>query len=192
MSDDPPFLSLVQGWQHDQETDLASTRIFTLRERRGSSPTRPGVNGRFVYLDSADWVNVIALTDDEQVVLIEQFRHGTAEVTLEIPGGLIDPGEVPLAAGVRELLEETGFGAGQASVIGRVSPNPAILNNHCYTVLVRGVRRVADPAPETHEEIGVRLAPLAQVSSLVATGLIHHALVVAAFHHLTIGGAGGS
>ena len=184
MSDEPEYLSLVPEWSHDEDTELASTRIFSLRQRRGVSPTRPEQAGQFVYLDSADWVNVIALTGDEEVVLIEQFRHGLAEVTLEIPGGMVDPGEEPLQAGVRELLEETGYGGGEAHVLGRVSPNPAILNNYCYTVVVRGIGLVAPPAPELHEEIGIRLAPLGEVPALISRGLIHHALVVAAFHHL--------
>jgi len=181
-----PLLSLVPVWQHDEGETVAETRIFTLRRRRATSPTRPGQPGEFVYLDSADWVNVIAITPEREVVLIEQFRHGTAEVTLEIPGGMVDAGEDPLAAGVRELAEETGYGAARFELIGTVTPNPAILNNRCHTALVEEVTLRGPCALEPHEEIGVRLVPLDDIPRLIGEGHIHHALVVAAFHHLTL------
>lgn len=184
MDRDEPLLNLVSPWEHEGDEELARTSIFTLRRRRASSPTRPDHAGEFVYLDSPDWVNVIALTPDRDVVLIEQYRHGTDEVTLEIPGGMVDAGEEPLAAGVRELREETGYAGADARLIGTVTPNPAIQNNACHTVLVRDARRVSGQALEDNEEIGLRLAPLDRVPGLVREGLIHHALVVAAFHHL--------
>jgi 8-oxo-dGTP pyrophosphatase MutT (NUDIX family) len=183
---DKPLLQGVLPWTHSADELVAETRIFSLRRRNGQSPTSPEKQGEFVYLESPDWVNVVAITGDEAVLLIEQFRHGTAEVTLEIPGGMVDPGEDALAAGVRELLEETGFGGGSARLIGSVSPNPAILDNRCYTVLAEGVERISDQALEANEEIVVRLHPLAEVPDLVRRGVIHHALVVAAFHHLAL------
>jgi 8-oxo-dGTP pyrophosphatase MutT (NUDIX family) len=183
---EPPLLSLVPEWQLGDDTTLAETRIFTLRQRRATSPARPDTPGDFVYLDSADWVNVIALTAAREVVLIEQYRHGTNEVTLEIPGGMVDPGEAPLAAGVRELAEETGYGSEQAELIGSVTPNPAILNNRCYTALVSGVELRGATALDLHEEIGMRLVPLTDIAGLIRDGHIHHALVIAAFHHLTL------
>lgn len=186
MSSDSTYLDLVPDWRQGGDRELARTRIFTLRQLRASSPRRPDRSGTFVYLDCGDWVNVIALTDDRRVVAIEQFRHGLAEVTLEIPGGMVDPGEEPLEAGLRELREETGHAGGGGRLIGRVSPNPAIQNNFCHTVLVEDVSEVAAPEPEEHEEIAVRLVPLEEIPALIAEGVIHHALVVAAFHHLML------
>lgn len=188
MKADPPLLTMVPTWQHEDDSAIAETRIFTLRRRRGVSPNRPQSPGEFFYIDSADWVNVIALTSANEVVVIEQFRHGNAEITLEIPGGMVDPGEAPLTAGVRELAEETGYAGQDACLIGKVNPNPAIFNNHCHTVLVRDAVVSQAPTPELHEEIGIRLLPLAQISELIATGLIHHAMVVAAFHFLAMKG----
>lgn len=184
MDRDEPFLSLVPRWEHDGDEELARTPIFTLRRRRAQSPTQPSSAGEFVYLDSPDWVNVIALTAAREVVLIEQYRHGIDRVTLEIPGGMVEPDEEPLATGIRELREETGYAGEAATVIGAVTPNPAIMNNVCHTVLITDVRPVAGQDLEMHEEIGLRRVPLEGIPDLMRDGLIHHALVVAAFHHL--------
>lgn len=186
MDRDEPLLSLVRDWEHGEEEELARTPIFTLRRRRAWSPTRPADSGEFVYLDSADWVNVIAVTSTCQVVLIEQYRHGISEVTLEIPGGIVERDEAPLDAGLRELREETGYEGGEARLIGTVTPNPAIMNNACHTVLVTAVHPAGGQRLEPHEEIGLRLTPLERIPALIREGLIHHALVVAAFHHMLL------
>ena len=131
-------------------------------------------------------MNVVALTEDQRVVLVEQFRHGTEEVTLEIPGGTVDPGEDPLSAGLRELREETGYAGGEAEIIGVVTPNPALLNNRCHTVLVRGIELQGAPQLEGFEEINTRLVPLSEVPALIRSGAIDHALVIAGFHYLQL------
>jgi len=99
---------------------------------------------------------------------------------------MVDPGEDPLTAGVRELAEETGYGSERFELIGSVTPNPAILNNRCHTVLVQDATEMGSCALETHEEIGVRLVPLDDIARLISEGHIHHALVIAAFHHLVL------
>ena len=86
----------------------------------------------------ADWVNVVPITAAGRVVMIRQYRHGTGEIGLEIPGGVIDPGEEPLAAARRELREETGYGASELAAIGQVAPNPALQDNRCYSFVARG------------------------------------------------------
>lgn len=176
---------LVGDWEVDEAGVLAETPIFALKRRTAVSPGGDK-RGEFVYLDAPDWVNVVALTPDGRVVLIEQFRHGTCEVTLEIPGGAVDAGEEPVQAGLRELREETGFTGAEAQLIGTVTPNPAMQNNSCHTLLVRGAGRAGEASPDGLEEIAVRLVPLDEVADLIASGRIHHALVVAAFHHLEL------
>jgi len=135
-----------------------------------------------VIVRADNWVNAIALTPDQRIVLIEQYRSGTGEVTLEIPGGIIDGTETPEEAGLRELREESGYAGRTAELIGSVHPNPAFMTNRAYTVLVRDVEWVGDLQQDDGEDIAVRLVPLAQIPELIRTGAITHAIVIAAFY----------
>ena len=182
--EDPP--PNIASWQASDPETLAETKVFSLHRKWVTSSNDPSRCGEFVYLDAPDWVNVIALTADDRVVLIEQFRHGIQEITLEIPGGSVDPGEAPLHGGLRELREETGYDGADARIIGVVAPNPAIINNRCHTVLVRGVKAVGPPQLEGYEDIHTKLVPLVDVPDLIRSGAICHSLVIAAFHHFDL------
>jgi ADP-ribose pyrophosphatase len=182
---EPPLLQLAKPWHSEPAQTCHETRVFSVMEKRSQSQTSPDKGGTFVYLDCPDWVNVIALVED-QVVMVEQHRHGIDCVTLEIPGGMIDPGESPVAAGARELLEETGYSTTSepGELLGRVSANPAIMNNWVHTLYVPSVEKLVEATPDGAEEVGLRLVPLAKVPELIRSGIIHHSLVVAAFYHL--------
>lgn len=160
----------------------ADFRIFTVEQHGATHPTH-GTERTFSVIRSTDWVNVIALTTDDEVVLVRQFRHGTGTVTVEIPGGMVDPGEGFVEAGARELREETGYVAERWLDIGVVEPNPAIQDNRCATVLALDARKDHDPEFDAGEFIAVQTAPLAAVRGLIARGQITHSLVVAAFFH---------
>lgn len=139
-------------------------------------------------MEADDWVNVIAVTADDQVVLIEQYRHGISAVTLEIPGGIIDKGEGPIAAGLRELREESGFAGDDVTLLGQAHPNPAYQSNVVYSVLVRDARRVGDLEQDSGEDIAVRLVPMGEIPRLIREGQITHALVIVAFHLMGLRG----
>ena len=160
-------------------------RIFTTRFVDAANP-RTGAVKRFSLIDSPDWVNVIALDAAGRVVLVRQFRPGVNRVCLEIPGGMIDPGEDPCAAAARELAEETGYTGGTWQLIGKVAPNPAIQSNTLYTVLARGVAPTQPPAPDDGEVLAVETATLADCQRRLVDGEIDHALVVVAFAHLAL------
>ena len=159
---------------------VSEHRIFRLRyDRYRVEPD--GAERDFVVMESPDWVNVVPLTPEGHVVLVRQFRHGNRRVSLEIPGGMIDAGETPEAAGLRELREETGYVAGRISLLGRVAPNPAIQNNWCYMYLAEGCLPAAQPEPEEFERIHVELHPLAEIPELIRREDILHSLVIDAF-----------
>jgi len=134
--------------------------------------------GDVYTLACPDWCNVVAVTDADELVLIWQYRFGTDTVALEIPGGVIERGEDPLAAARRELVEETGYEAESFELLATVEPNPAIQGNRCFTYLARGARRLHATSFDALEECEVVLFPAAHAADLVDGGHVTHALAV--------------
>jgi ADP-ribose pyrophosphatase len=159
--------------------------VRTTAEQPGTQDLR-----EFMALDCPDWVNVMALTPADDLVLVQQWRVGTERITLEIPGGVVDPGEPPLLAAQRELAEETGFGSDQWFELGVVEPNPALQNNRCTTFLALDVTKRTDPHPDEGEDLCVVTHPLARVTRLLDSGSITHALVLCALAHLHLRAGG--
>ena len=168
-------------WKVVTSTWDRTYRVFNLRTDQAISP-RTGRMHPFFILESSSWVNVIPLTSAAEVVLVRQYRHGTRSVTLEIPGGLVEESDTPEEAARRELLEETGYMAGGTLPLGWVHPNPAILNNRCYTFLARDVVFSGARHQDDREDIEVLLRPLSAIPRLIREGEISHSLVVAAFY----------
>jgi len=166
-------------WEKISEAKVASTRIFDLTGAIYRHPRRK-IEKEFSLIRSRDWVNVIALTPDNQIVLVNQFRYGSDDFSVEIPGGIIDGEESPLHAGLRELREETGFVGTTTQLLGSVSPNPAFQTNRCHFVLVENAVLSADLAWDEDEEIEVRTAPVEEVFAMARSGQITHSLVIAA------------
>jgi ADP-ribose pyrophosphatase len=173
------FEFTAAGWQAVQERVEYKTSIFNLL-KRDMIYTEENLKGSFYALDSPDWINVIALTPDEDIVLVEQYRFGIEQVTLELPGGMVDPGEDPLTTAKRELLEETGFCSEHWQSIGKVSSNPAIQTNFTHTYLAKNAYCQQDQDLGEHEVIKVHTLPMAEFLSLAREGVVHHALVLAA------------
>jgi ADP-ribose pyrophosphatase len=180
---------MLKTWERVSAELAHSSEVFDLKVERRISP-RTGKHISTVVLESSDWVNVVALTSDERVVLIRQYRFGTEEIGLEIPGGLVDPGETPLEAARRELREETGYEAERWTSLGTIAPNPAIHRNRLYTFLAEGCRLAGTQEPDPGEDIEVALQPLREVPRLLASGAISHALVAIAFQKLDLLRAG--
>lgn len=140
----------------------------------------------FYVLDAPDWVNVVALTGNREAVLVEQFRYGTGKPSLEIAGGVCDPGESPLETAKRELEEETGYISDNWSSLGKVSANPAILNNYNHFFLAEGCTRTGEMSLDQHERINVHTLPYNDFLNRVLDGTIDHSIVVAAVAKLLL------
>jgi ADP-ribose pyrophosphatase len=169
-----------RSWKLISSRDISDHRIFHIRhDLYRFEPS--GVEREFVVLDCPDWVNIIPLTDDGRVVLIRQFRHGTRDVSLEIPGGVVEADETPEAAAVRELAEETGYVPGSVKPLGFVLPNPAIQGNRSYSFLAEGCRLAAAPQPDSFDNIEVLLCPLEDIPAMIRSGEISHSLIISAF-----------
>lgn len=177
---------LIKPWKKIHSEQIADCKVFSVYQNRMCAPDAPDEQAHnFYVIHPTNWVNVIPMTPEGNVLLIEQFRHGIETITLEIPGGMIDASDAsPLEAAARELLEETGYQAEELQILGLNHPNPAIQNNVCYSVLAQNVRQVQTPQFDGTEDIAMRLVPLAEIPQLIAKGLITHALVIVAFHWL--------
>ncbi len=139
-----------------------------------------GRKPEFDLLEFADWVNVIALTKDGRLVFIRQYRVGTNNFTLEIPGGGINHNEDPLDGAKRELQEETGYTSETWHKLGTLDPNPAVQCNHCHVFFAEGAEKTHAVAFDEHEEIEVDLVEVVRVREMIKKGEITHCIVLAA------------
>ncbi len=174
-----------QPWQIQSSEIIADCRIFKVRKDVVVSP-RTGQSHDMFVLEQPTWVNVIPLTSDEKVVMIEQWRHGTRSVHLETPGGLMDAGETPEQCARRELLEETGYDTDSIVRLGVVHPNPAIQNNQQYYIFAKDCRKVAEPKLDQAEDVAVKLVPLAKIPQMILAGEITHGIVIGGFYWLNL------
>ncbi len=185
MSEDPksatrvPFPDDPKPWKVLAREYLSRKFWYTVRVDRVELPTGAVIQKYWVS-EYRPWVNVVALTAADEVVLIRQYRHGLEQVHFEIPAGTTDPGETGLeAAARRELLEETGYGGGRWSPLITLSANPALQNNLTHTFLAEGVERLAEPHTEAGEDLRLHLVPVRELEAMVDAGDFIQALHVA-------------
>ncbi len=154
------------------EHPLMRAVTFQAETRAGPRP--------FLRLEIDDWVNVVPVTTEGELVLIRQHRWGIERETLEVPGGVVDPGERPEQTARRELEEETGYGGGRLVEMGFVWANPAIQNNRTWLFALEGVEPVGPQRFDDTEDITVERHPLAELPRLLAEGAVVHAYAVVA------------
>lgn len=175
------FSFSIEPWSVEQENKEYNTPIFNLLHRKMKlQSTEESSVGDFYVLEAPEWINVIPLTTENEIILVEQYRYGTQEPTLEIPGGMVDAGENPLLGAKRELLEETGYESDTWKSLGKVSANPAIMTNYTHMYVAEDCTWTGSENPDTHERINVHKMPVEDFLGLVADGTVHHAIVLAA------------
>lgn len=174
---------MISKWKKNSEKLILKAAVFEyLKVSRTSLES--GKTGEFDLLKCRNWVNVVAITAQEMVVMVKQYRVGTDEVTLEIPGGVAHTEEDLLTAAQRELREETGYISSKWQLLGAVDANPAFMSNQCYTYLAQDCEKTTGQHLDPFEEIEVVTVPLREVPRLIAKGAISHSLVVAGFYLL--------
>lgn len=176
----------LHTWERLASEVAYACRIFTIRRDRARF-SRDEAEHDFHVLESTDWVNIIPITPAREVVLVRQFRHGIRDCTLEIPGGMVDAEDPSLlVAARREMIEESGYDSDRVEPLGRIHPNPAIQSNTCHSFVAWDVELRYPTQFDTTEETEVVVVPLDRVPDLIRAGEITHALVVVAFHWLTL------
>lgn len=170
-------------WEVLDEKLHADCKVYRVFEAQCRHP-RDGRTGTFYVMKAPDWVQVLALTPERELVLVHQYRQGSRRLSWEVPGGVIDPGEDALSAGLRELREETGYTGEKARIIGSVMPNPALQDNHSHFLLVENCELTHPTALDAHEEIEVATLPVEDVIRRARTGEIHHAITLNGLFYL--------
>ena len=169
----------IQPWIVERSEELQDCRIFTLNREIVRSPAT-GKRGEFFVLDAPDWVCVVPVTSDGQIVFIAQYRIGSHRVSLETPAGMVEKGEAVEAAALREMREETGYSASSFTMLGRTYANPAFLTNHFTALLAENVTLTDPTAWDEHEELTLTLIPIDQIAGMIAAGAITNSFTVLA------------
>ncbi len=172
---------MVDLWQKGKRKLRGNYRIFKVYEQKLFHPRTKQKYSAFL-IDSQTWVNIVPLTPDQKVIMVKQYRFGSDTISLEVPGGLVEPGEDPAAAAKRELLEETGY-EGKIIKIGEASPNPALHPFKCHMFLALDVKERGAQTLDPNEIIDLQSIPLADIPELIRTGKINHSLVMNAFYY---------
>jgi len=174
---------MIRPWKLLKREHIGNFRIFDITVDRKVNP-RNGHEHDFYVMHPPGWVNVVPLTPDGRLVMVEQYRHGSDTVEIELPGGVMDATDAsPVETAIRELREETGYEGRNARIIGEVFSNPAIMSNKTSTVLIEDCELKHETELDPGEDLLTRLVPLAEAEAMARDGRLRHSLVVAAFYH---------
>jgi ADP-ribose pyrophosphatase len=171
---------MIQPWKCLKSIEIFKTNFFRFRRDQCELPDGR-VMPNYYVMEFPDWVNVVPVTDDGRIVMVEQYRHALGKSVLEFPGGSTNPGEneEPKKAALRELAEETGFVPEDVRLVGVHCPNPAMQNNRMHTFIAFGCKKQQEPDPDPFEDLRTVLLPVNEVIEKVLSGEINHSIVVA-------------
>jgi 8-oxo-dGTP pyrophosphatase MutT (NUDIX family) len=162
-------------WRELERAQIADCRVFKVESSLAVSPV-DGSRHTYYRLQSNDWVQILPITAAQQAVLVRQYRHGNQRVTLEVPAGLVEPGEDPAAAALRECMEETGYRGRSVRSLGVVYPNPALFANRLHGFVAVDVELAGAIQNTGTEHTEVALVPVAELPQMLMSGAIDHAL----------------
>jgi len=172
----------IKKWQRLSSRYLVKEKWATLRV--DTCDLQNGViKDDYYVLEYPNWVNAVAVTQDNKIIMVRQYRHGADIISLEIPGGVIDGDELPEVAIKRELLEETGYSFKSAELIATLYPNPATATNVTYTYLLKGGVKTHDQHLDEHEILNVEEYTIDEVKQILKDNKIEQALHTAALFY---------
>lgn len=177
---------MIEKWKTFDSQFRGNYKVFDIYTKKREHPITKKT-GEFTALAANDWVNIIPITAEKEVIFVEQYRHGIDEISLEIPAGVMEIGENPRDAAERECKEETGFVGKKAAIfLGKVRPNPAFLNNFCHLFLWLDCEQKFTQNLDENEDIRILKIPLAEIKNMILDGKINHSLAIDAFFYLSI------
>ena len=165
--------SKKKGWQTLRQEAGPGLRLFRVRYDDMRNP-RNGQISRMVILEAADSVNVVPVTKDEDILFVRQYRFGIGDYTLELPGGIVDPGEEHRWAAERELREESGYTGGEWAYLGKIASNPVFMNNYIHHWEARGVELTAAQQLDEGEEVEVVPLSVEEARKRLLAGEFQH------------------
>ncbi|MFP4375537.1 MAG: NUDIX hydrolase [Spirochaetales bacterium] len=170
-------------WHEIARKKILDAKVFQVYTSRRRS--QEGKQRDYALVEAGDWCHVIVPVESEGrecFVMARQFRHGLGAITIEFPGGIVDPGEEPAHAARRELEEETGYRCEKLTLIGRTNSNPAFMTNTVHTFVAHGAERVSEQSLDENELVDIELVPVRQVLSLANPDFTAHAIMLAGLH----------
>lgn len=168
-------------WKEEGSVEAYRCRVFSVTDTQSTSPD--GRRGHFSVIHAPDWAIVVPLLKDRlgsRFMMVRQWRHGSNGMSLEFPGGVIEPGEEPARAAARELFEETGWKAASLREIGVMSPNPAIMSNRIHFFAAEDLTNGGKQELDEDEYVDVEFIPEEEVRLNMGRAPYVHALMASA------------